>query len=273
MDWYYAENKKRVGPFNDIEFRSLVSKGKIDKQTLVWNETLTDWTPFKKVTLPEPEPVTIPEPTPMSDPTSGQPFPTTEPDAFGLSTKVCSQCGKTFPEEELAVFSNSLICAACKPVFVQKLKEGVSTADMRYAGFWIRFGAKIIDGIIMTIFSVIINFIFGMVMVMPGQGMNPDQMGSYMAVGFIAAIIQWGLNILYVTWFLGRFGATPGKMACGLTVVTAENEKISYLRAFARFFSEFLSGIIFFIGYIMAAFDSEKRALHDRICNTRVVKK
>jgi uncharacterized RDD family membrane protein YckC len=38
-----------------------------------------------------------------------------------------------------------------------------------------------------------------------------------------------------------------------------------------RYFSEMLSGMIMMIGYIMAGFDDEKRALHDRICNTRVV--
>ena len=41
-------------------------------------------------------------------------------------------------------------------------------------------------------------------------------------------------------------------------------------RAIGRHFSEWLSSILF-IGYIMAAFDEEKRALHDRICGTRVV--
>jgi len=49
--------------------------------------------------------------------------------------------------------------------------------------------------------------------------------------------------------------------------------KVTYLRAFARHFAEFLSGIILGIGYLMVAFDREKRALHDHICNTRVIKK
>jgi uncharacterized RDD family membrane protein YckC len=72
---------------------------------------------------------------------------------------------------------------------------------------------------------------------------------------------------------LGRFGATLGKMACGLQVVTPYIDKITYMRALGRFFAEMVSYIILGIGYIMAAFDDEKRALHDRICSTRVVKK
>jgi uncharacterized RDD family membrane protein YckC len=34
-----------------------------------------------------------------------------------------------------------------------------------------------------------------------------------------------------------------------------------------------VSGIILLIGYIMAGFDEEKRALHDRVCDTRVIYK
>ena len=43
-------------------------------------------------------------------------------------------------------------------------------------------------------------------------------------------------------------------------------------RAFGRYFAKILSGLILMIGYIMAAFDSEKRALHDMICDTRVIR-
>jgi len=76
-----------------------------------------------------------------------------------------------------------------------------------------------------------------------------------------------------VTYFLGKFSATPGKMALGLKVLRADGEMITYPRALGRFFAEFLSSVILAIGYIMAAFDEEKRALHDRICDTRVVRR
>jgi uncharacterized RDD family membrane protein YckC len=62
-------------------------------------------------------------------------------------------------------------------------------------------------------------------------------------------------------------------MACGLKVVTEDGQRLSYMRAFGRYFAEIISGMILYIGYIMAAFDYEKRALHDRICTTRVIKK
>jgi uncharacterized RDD family membrane protein YckC len=54
-------------------------------------------------------------------------------------------------------------------------------------------------------------------------------------------------------------------------VVTADGGRVSYLRALGRYFAKMLSGFTCLIGYIIAAFDGQKRALHDHICNTRVV--
>ena len=63
-------------------------------------------------------------------------------------------------------------------------------------------------------------------------------------------------------------------MACGLKVVDADGNKISYGRALGRGFAEILSGLICDIGYIIAAFDNpQKRSLHDHICSTRVIYK
>jgi uncharacterized RDD family membrane protein YckC len=77
----------------------------------------------------------------------------------------------------------------------------------------------------------------------------------------------------YETFFVGKFGATPGKMACKLRVITAEGAPVSYARALGRYFSKLVSYLTCSIGFIIAGFDDEKRALHDRMCNTRVIYK
>ena len=70
------------------------------------------------------------------------------------------------------------------------------------------------------------------------------------------------------------FGASyKGKMACNLKVVVEDGSQITYLRALGRHFAKWISSMILAIGFIMAAFDDEKRTLHDRICETRVVRK
>ena len=115
---------------------------------------------------------------------------------------------------------------------------------------------------------MILFFLLVFSQIHPGQ---PPQFGiapTLLQFGFL--FVQMGYEVL----FLGKYGATPGKMACGLKVVTSDGGKISYGRAVGRFFAQILSGLTCYIGYIIAGFDTpQKRALHDHICNTRVVHK
>jgi len=79
------------------------------------------------------------------------------------------------------------------------------------------------------------------------------------------------MSMAYFVGFNGRFGATPGKMVLKLKIVRPDGEPISYGRAFGRYFAKMLSSLIFCIGYMMAGWDEQKRALHDRIADTRVI--
>ena len=96
------------------------------------------------------------------------------------------------------------------------------------------------------------------------------------AVAFqlILFTIQMAIGISYEVFLIGRYGATLGKMACKIKIVTADGGRVSYARAFGRYFAKLLSAFTCMIGYIIAIFDKpQKRALHDHICNTRVVNK
>jgi len=102
---------------------------------------------------------------------------------------------------------------------------------------------------------------------------SAEEPGRFQAVQALMQLVFLVLNMGYSIFFIGKYGATPGKMACKIKVITAEGGPVTYGRATGRFFAEMLSGIICYIGYIMVGFDEEKRALHDRICNTRVIYK
>ena len=250
MQWYYAGKDGQVGPVSEEEFKSLVNDGTISKMTLVWNSTMSDWMEYGKIGGGS----TVP---PGVTASSGKAF--------------CSECGKAFSLDEMIRYGNSWVCASCKPVFVQKLKEGVAVSGMmHYAGFWIRFGAIIIDGIILGIVNFLISIPMYILIAASASSDNPS--GTYI-YSILNYIINFGFGIAYETFFLGKFGATLGKMACKLKVVTADGDKITYLRSFARYFAKWVSSITLCIGYIMAAFDEEKRALHDRICGTRVIRR
>jgi len=120
-----------------------------------------------------------------------------------------------------------------------------------YAGFWLRFVAYIIDAIAIIIsagvLSVLIPFI------------DPN------FVRFIVA----GAYFIYLE--SSQYQATLGKMALGLKVTDLNGKRIIPSVAVIRFIGKIISGVIFFIGFIMAAFTDKKQALHDIIASTLVV--
>jgi uncharacterized RDD family membrane protein YckC len=221
---------------------------------------MENWKTFKEIVpAADPESVSVPESTDKAQVLSSvsEPVKTAE-----YGDAICSECGNLFSKDSMIRHGNMWICAACKPTFVQKLKEGVPvTGEFVYGGFWIRFCAKFVDGIIQYILQFIVGFFVGALF-------SSDNIAAL----FFLQGIQIIIAAAYTTYFLGKFGATPGKMAFKLKVIRPDGEAITYARALGRHFAEILSGLILMIGYIMAAFDDEKRTLHDRICDTRVVK-
>lgn len=105
MQWYYVKGADRKGPVPEEEFQSLVQQGVVTPDTLVWREGMANWVPFS-ATAP--------------------PHPGTAPAA----DVKCAGCGGTFNRSEVIPLGTGLYCAACKPLAIQRLKEGVlSNAD------------------------------------------------------------------------------------------------------------------------------------------------
>ena len=139
--------------------------------TLVWHEGMANWLPYGQVNPARAATLTAEPPPPAigSLPPSGS-APTTGTEV------VCVQCNRMFPREETIQYGTAYVCATCKPTFVQKLKEGAVTPTylgaMDYAGFWIRFGAKLIDGLAIMIVvgvPVLIFVLLGMKSFAPGR--------------------------------------------------------------------------------------------------------
>jgi len=278
MAWFYMDGNQEKGPIDKTQLQELINGKQVDGNTMVRNESMEQHRPLNE--LMRKKPAAAKESAPPQPPATAPatPAPTLEkaetpekaeaPEV--VSTVVCGQCHRSFPKGQVVTFDNEVICAACKPMFIQRLKEGVTIAgNFEYAGFWIRFGAKMIDGIILAICQGIIGFCIGMVFALVGV----EQEAAVWGIFGIQAFFNLGIPIAYNTYFIGRYSATLGKMACQIKVVTPEGEPVSYARALGRYFGELVSGFMLLIGYIMAAFDDEKRALHDRICSTRVVYK
>jgi uncharacterized RDD family membrane protein YckC len=133
----------------------------------------------------------------------------------------------------------------------------------RYGGFWIRLAAAIID-------SIVLGLIYGAIGAATGLDLFTDDPDKIEAKALVLEIaIGWLYEALLTS---SARGATLGKMAVGLRVVTEQGERLSFLRATVRFFAKYISALILFIGFIMVAFTDRKRGLHDMIAGTLVIK-
>lgn len=239
MVWHYIENGKQAGPVDEATFQSMVNSGAINGNTQVWRDGMPNWAPYSSV-APGAAPAGVVAP----------------------GTMQCAECGNYFSGEDLVQIGDRAVCAACKPIAVQKLREGVAEPrSFQYAGFWIRFAASFVDGLVMIPVIGVYMFIL----------LNHRDPGDPVRLG--AQGLMYVVGICYSVFLIGKYGSTLGMMACGIRVVRPDGEPVSYLRALGRYFAAMLSGWIIGIGYFMIAFDEEKRSLHDRICDTRVVYK
>jgi len=139
--------------------------------------------------------------------------------------------------------------------------------SITYAGFWKRFAAVFIDGIITGVGGLVIGFVFGIVMVAGGTE-DPE------VLEFLGNIIGTIIGWLYFSVMESSFTqATLGKMALGIKVTDLDGNKVGFGRATGRHFSKILSGLILLIGFVMVAFTEKKQGLHDVMAGCLVVNK
>ena len=132
------------------------------------------------------------------------------------------------------------------------------TGEPQFAGFWIRFLAIFID-------FLVIGFALG-----PFRGVARNTDSWF--VWTIFFVLYAGIGFAYLIIMTGRFGQTLGKMALQLKVVKQDFTPVDYTSAAVREISMILSALICYIGFIMAGFTDRKRALHDMIADTCVLK-
>jgi len=260
--WYYVEDQQQRGPVTDADFETLRREGKINPETLVWRDGMADWRPLREAQAG------------AADGTAPPTIASVATAAGGSAQVVCSQCGGMFPPNDVIRYGGAAVCATCKPIFVQKLKEGANVASggMEFAGFWIRFAAYFVDGIITGLIGGLIGGIAGFVIGASGAISGDRQVAGLIIIKVVSGLLGFGVRAAYFIYFIGKDGQTPGKKLCRIRVVNADGSPDGYGKATGRFFGYLLSSLILCIGFLMAAWDDEKRALHDRLCNTRVVK-
>ena len=192
--------------------------------------------------------------------------------AIAQGVAFCGSCGQ--PVAGAGVASSAPVAAA--PAF----PRAGAVAPVLYAGFWLRFVALIIDGIVLGILGTILTLPFaasiGITSMMRGRPpvVEPGEVVALMGTFFWIIVIRVALNWLYYAGFeSSAWQATLGKKALGLEVTDLGGARISFGRASGRFFGKIISALTLLIGYIMAGFTEKKQALHDMIAGTLVTRK
>jgi uncharacterized RDD family membrane protein YckC len=126
-----------------------------------------------------------------------------------------------------------------------------SIKAVEYAGFWVRFAAVLVDGLVLIVPSIIVNVIFG------------KSLGVFM---------QYVLGWTYAIYMLNTRQATLGKMAVGLKVTTIDGGMPTTGKlALREILGKILDVVTLGIGYLMIVFTAKKQGLHDMIADTVVV--
>lgn len=160
----------------------------------------------------------------------------------------CGNCGAKL---DLAI---SDVCPNCGAKS-GKSKFSKEVSNENYAGFWIRFVAYIIDGLILFIPAIICFAIAG-------------------SNEFIGYLLMWIVGFAYFVYLESSWRmATFGKQAMGLVVTNMDGSQLSIQTASIRYVAKIISAVILYIGFIMIGFTEKKQGLHDMIANTLVVKK
>ncbi len=147
--------------------------------------------------------------------------------------------------------------------------------DQPNAGFWVRFSALTVDGLILGL----VQFVFIYLPLMAylyntGMFTAPDPRMALMAVSPILALAQGAVLILSVGYFVaiteGKHQGTYGKRSMGIYVRKRDGGRVWIGHSLVRFVGYIISWMPFGLGFLMTGFHKKKLALHDLIAGTEV---
>lgn len=160
-------------------------------------------------------------------------------------SKICPNCGT---ENR----SGTISCNNCGHSLIPEHKR------LPYARLLKRFCAFLIDDVLL--FAAVFAILWAVVTYNYG----------FIEFLLLAHLVRW---IYFAGFHSSRYQATIGKIILGIKVTDPDGNRISFGKATARAFSKILSQLIFFGGYVMAAFTEKRQGLHDKMADTVVVKK
>jgi uncharacterized RDD family membrane protein YckC len=199
------------------------------------------------------------------------------------ATAFCPTCGQVVTVLASTAASPSAMTIGPIPPTPMALASA-GYGGVAYAGFWLRFVAYIIDGVVSGLaFLLLLIPLFlltgagaALSKISSGEDIS-DDVATFLGLGFlfgffgIIFLVSW---LYYALSESSPWQATLGKKMLNLKVTDMTGQPISFGRASGRFFARIISHMIpLAIGYIIAGFTEKKQAIHDMIASCLVLRK
>lgn len=141
------------------------------------------------------------------------------------------------------------------------------------AGFWIRSAAHAVDVWLFLVLWIVLMFfctILGGILAASLKRGAGIMMSAF--AGILSLLLVFVANGFYYVLMTKNDGQTLGKKLVGIRVTQLEGGPINLKQSIFRWMGYFLSYVTLYIGYILAGVTSQKRALHDYVAKTQVVR-
>jgi len=150
--------------------------------------------------------------------------------------------------------------------------------SLRYAGFWRRFVAALIDGVIVGLLWFVMSGLYAFVTsrILETTAFSPDGVALGRALWLISAG-RWVMGALLVLVYFAipegtRRGASPGKLVMRLHVARTDGAAAGLGRSVLRTALKPLSAAPLMLGFLMAGWNRRKQALHDLLSRSVVLR-
>lgn len=157
--------------------------------------------------------------------------------------------------------------------------ESVDPRGSAAAGFFPRLLATLVDSVILLALNLLLLSPVFLVLAFREAFQSADLFRDWAFLGILTGcgLMIFGANLWYVVGGWARTGRTPGKALMRLSVVAVDGRRggpgVGLKTAFVRFLAWNLSGALLGIGFLLVAFRKDRRALHDLLAGTRVVRR
>ncbi len=148
------------------------------------------------------------------------------------------------------------------------MDESFTGFSFRYAGFWLRLVAAVIDAGLLLILVWLLSLAFGVNITSPVH--EGADFLNFRLFELSALFFAW---LYFAVMESAVPQATVGKLFMGIYVTDMEGERLLFSRASIRYWLKYVTIFTFFIGFVMAAFNRQKQALHDKFVKSLVLKR